>query len=305
MPARGLSAAGDQEARQGGARAGEGLGAASDAPGRRDRREQPPDVGESARCQRVGAPGDGRPAVGEGDGHVTGGQPGAHVPVAGLVQAGDGDHHVPAVLQGPYDVGERFRARGDLVGEPGDVLEVGAAGDHDVQARPAGGVEDGLGEGVDRVVGQAVGVVAALPQAAQGVGVQDEGVGDLQLPQALPAAHEDAGPGEERAESRAEGGRSVPGRLRGSGKDRFGRFPRAVGDEEGGGGAGEAAGAGVGGVLLGGCHLERRAGARRAGHAGAPLAADVVVQRLEGRGSGHGFGQLGAAQHAVEHQGQR
>ncbi|MEY9484512.1 hypothetical protein RKD26_000306 [Streptomyces calvus] len=85
-----------------------------------------------------------------------------------------------------------------------------------MQPGAAGGVEDRFGAGVDGVVEQrgfAVVAGGGPGVAAQGVGVQDEGVGDLQLPQPFGAADQDAGPGEVGAEDRVEGGGAVPGGL--------------------------------------------------------------------------------------------
>src|SRR5690606_30134339 len=141
--------------------------------------------------------------------------------------------------------------------------------------------------------------------AAQGVGVQDEAVGDLQLPQPFGAEHQDPGPGEEGAQGRVEGRGAVAGGLGGPGEDRLGRLPGVVGDQQGGGGARDAAGAGVGRVFLGRCHPQRRADALGRGQAGALLPAEVVVQGLEGGGPGRRLGQLAGAQQSVEDEGHR
>ncbi len=135
--------------------------------------------------------------------------------------------------------------------------------------------------------------------------MEHQGVGELQLPQPVPAADQDAGAGEVGAQQGVEGGGAVARRLGGSGQDRFCRLRGVVRDEEGGGGSHDAAGAGVGRVRLGGRDPQGRADVRGTRNAGAALQADVVVQGLEGRGPGGRLGELAGAQQSVQDEGHR
>ncbi|CCB78271.1 protein of unknown function [Streptantibioticus cattleyicolor NRRL 8057 = DSM 46488] len=147
-----------------------------------------------------------------------------------------------------------------------------------------------------------VDVEHGAPGAAQRLGVEHHGVHALQPPQPVGVADEHPVAGERGAQGRGEGGRAVAGGLGRSGQHRLGGLRHVPGEQQGGGGADDAAGDRLVGVGLAGERGQRRAGVAGGGRAGPVRYADGVVGGVEGGGAGHRRGELAAAQRRVEQQ---